>query len=67
MNNSNMSRNDLNFEIVQTKTISAPSFKINGITVHSVYDPVSEAQKWAAQVMDRINLEGIPGGFKRLS
>ena len=55
-----MSRNDLNFEIVQTKTISAPSFKINGITVHSVYDPVSEAQKWAAQVMDRINLEGIP-------
>ena len=60
MNNSNMSRNDLNFEIVQTKTISAPSFKINGITVHSVYDPVSEAQKWAAQVMDRINLEGIP-------
>ena len=60
MNNSNMSRNDLNFEIVQTKTISAPSFKINGITVHSVYDPISEAQKWAAQVMDRINSEGIP-------
>ena len=60
MNNSNMSRNDLNFEIVQTKTISAPSFKINGITVHSVYDPISEAQKWAAQVMDMINLEGIP-------
>ncbi len=55
-----MSRNDLNFEIVQTKTISAPSFKINGITVHSVYDPISEAQKWAAQVMDRINSEGIP-------
>jgi spore maturation protein CgeB len=55
-----MSRNDLNFEIVQTKTISAPSFKINGITVHSVYDPVSEAQKWATQVMDRINSEGIP-------
>ena len=60
MNNSNMSRNDLNFEIVQTKTISAPSFKINGITVHSIYDPVSEAQKWATQVMDRINSEGIP-------
>ena len=55
-----MSRNDLNFEIVQTKVASAPSFKINGITVHSVYDPVSEARKWAAQIMDRINLEGIP-------
>jgi spore maturation protein CgeB len=60
MNNSNISRNDLNFEIVQTKVASAPSFKINGITVHSAYDPVSEARKWAAQVMDRINSEGIP-------
>ena len=55
-----MSRNDLNFEIVQTKVASAPSFKINVITVHSVYDPVSEARKWAAQVMDRIAIEGIP-------
>ena len=60
MNNSNISRNDLNFEIVQTKVASAPSFKINGITVHSAYDPVSEARKWAAQVMVRINSEGIP-------
>jgi spore maturation protein CgeB len=60
MNNSNMSRNDLNFEIVQTKVASAPSFKINGITVHSVYDPVSEGRKLAAQIMDRINSEGIP-------
>ncbi len=60
MNNSNISRNDLNFEIVQTKVASAPSFKINGITVHSAYDPVSEARKWAAQVMGRINSEGIP-------
>jgi spore maturation protein CgeB len=60
MNNSNMSRNNLNFEFVQTKAVSAPSFKINGITVHSVYDPISEANKWAAQVIDRINSEGIP-------
>ncbi len=60
MNNSNMSRNDLNFEIVRTKVASAPSFKINGITVHSVYDPVSEGRKWVAQIMDRINSEGIP-------
>ncbi len=49
-----------NFEIVQTKKNGSPSFKINGITVHSVYDPVSEALKWAAQVMERIASEGNP-------
>ena len=52
--------NNSSFEVIQTKVASALSFKINGITVHSVYDPVSEARKWAAQVMDRINSEGIP-------
>ncbi len=52
--------NNINFEIIKTKIPSAPSFKINGITVHSVYDPVSESQKWAIQVMERINSGGIP-------
>ena len=52
--------NNSNFEVIRTKVASAPSFKINGITVHSVYDPVSEGRKWAAQIMDRINSEGIP-------
>ena len=50
--------NDLNFELIPTKKADAQSFKINGITVHSVYDPVSEARKWAAQVIDRVASEG---------
>ena len=50
----------LNFELVQTKTTTAPSFKINGITVHSVYDPLIEAQKWAGQIIEKIDEEGKP-------
>ncbi|MHB1696710.1 MAG: CgeB family protein [bacterium] len=46
------------FELVQTKKASEPSFKINGITVHSIYDPVSEARKWAAQVLQNIEETG---------
>ncbi|MGC8555293.1 MAG: glycosyltransferase family protein [Candidatus Acidulodesulfobacterium sp.] len=52
--------NNITFEIIKTKISDAPSFKINGITVHSAYDPLSEAKKWAAQVADRINSEGMP-------
>jgi len=52
--------NNIGFEIIETKIASAPSFKINGITVHSVYDPLSEARKWAAQVINRIENEGMP-------
>lgn len=48
----------LNFELIQTKIDSAPSFKINGITVHSVYDPLAEAQKWARQIIEKIDNEG---------
>lgn len=29
------------------------TFKINGITVHSVYDPVAEGKKWAASVIEK--------------
>jgi len=52
--------NNIGFEIIETKIASAPSFKINGITVHSVYDPLSEARKWAAQIINRIENEGMP-------
>jgi spore maturation protein CgeB len=50
----------LNFELVQTKNAQAKSFKINGITVHSAYDPAYEAQKWAEQVILRTENEGKP-------
>ena len=52
--------NDLNFELIPTKKADAPSFKINGITVHSVYDPVSEAQKWAGQIAGQIEGRSKP-------
>ena len=52
--------NDLNFELIPTKKADAPSFKINGITVHSVYDPVSEAQKWAEQIAGQIEGRSKP-------
>ncbi len=48
----------LNFELIKTKKPEMPSFKINGITIHSVYDPIAEAQKWAAQVMEQVNANG---------
>ncbi len=44
----------LNFELVQAKLKNAPSFKINGITVHSAYNPVSEGKKWAESAMEKI-------------
>ena len=52
--------NDLNFELIPTKKADAPSFKINGITVHSVYDPISEAQKWAGQIAGQIEGRSKP-------
>lgn len=47
-------KNDLKLELVQTKLKGAVSFKINGITVHSVYNPVSEGKKWAESAMEKI-------------
>jgi spore maturation protein CgeB len=52
--------NNLNFELIQTKKEGTPSFKINGITVHSVYDPVLEAQKWAGQIAGQIEGRSKP-------
>ncbi len=52
--------NNLNFELIQTKKEGAPSFKINGITVHSIYDPVLEARKWAGQVAGQIEGRSKP-------
>lgn len=47
-------RLNLDFEPAASKIGDAPSFKINGITVHSLYNPVSEGKKWAASLLDKL-------------
>ncbi len=48
---------NLNFESIALKVDSIPSFKINGITVHSLYNPISEGKKWAMSISDRLRDE----------
>ena len=49
----------LTFELLPAKAdmpheyCGGATFKINGITVHSVYDPVAEGKKWAASVIEK--------------
>ena len=49
----------LTFELLPAKTgmpheyCGCATFKINGITVHSAYDPVAEGKKWAASVIEK--------------
>ncbi len=49
----------LTFELLPARTgmphecCGGSTFKINGITVHSVYDPVAEGKKWAASVIEK--------------
>ncbi len=49
----------LTFELLETKISGASAcfggltFKINGLTVHSAYDPVAEGKKWALSVIEK--------------
>ncbi|HEC25690.1 MAG TPA: hypothetical protein ENI54_06760 [bacterium] len=61
---------EFNLSVIKTKKDGLNSLRINNITIHSVYDPESEAIKWAKANLDvsghksgRIIIFGLGAGY----